>query len=76
MTDDAGLAAHCRRSVKTNWHPVGVCRMGPDGDALAVLDKKLRVRGIDALRVIDAAAMPFIPPATPMRPSWRWRPAP
>lgn len=61
VTDDAGLAEHCRRTVKTNWHPVGTCRMGPDGDPLAVLDSKLRVRGIDALRVIDASAMPFVP---------------
>jgi choline dehydrogenase len=61
VVDDAGLAAHCRRTVKTNWHPVGTCRMGPDGDAMAVLDAKLRVRGVDGLRVIDASAMPFVP---------------
>ncbi|NJM28760.1 MAG: FAD-binding protein [Rhizobiales bacterium] len=61
VTDDAGLATHCRRTVKTNWHPVGTCRMGSDGDANAVLDTKLRVRGIQNLRVIDASAMPFIP---------------
>jgi choline dehydrogenase len=47
--------------VKTNWHPVGTCRMGPDGDPLAVLDQRLRVRGIEGLRVIDASAMPFVP---------------
>jgi choline dehydrogenase len=61
VTDDAGLAAHCRRTVKTNWHPVGTCRMGTDKDDMAVLDSKLRVRGIDGLRVIDASAMPFVP---------------
>ena len=61
VTEDADIARHCRRTVKTNWHPVGTCRMGPDGDALAVLDAKLRVRGIEGLRVIDASAMPFIP---------------
>lgn len=61
VTDDAGLAAHCRRTVKTNWHPVGTCRMGPDGDAAAVLDTRLRVRGVEGLRVIDASAMPFVP---------------
>jgi choline dehydrogenase-like flavoprotein len=61
VVDDAGLAEHCRRSVKTNWHPVGTCRMGPAGDPLAVLDSKLRVRGIAGLRVIDASAMPHIP---------------
>ncbi|MFO1032973.1 MAG: GMC family oxidoreductase N-terminal domain-containing protein [Hyphomicrobiales bacterium] len=61
VTDDAGLAEHCRRTVKTNWHPVGTCRMGPDGDSGAVLDAQCRVRGVDGLRVIDASAMPFIP---------------
>jgi choline dehydrogenase len=59
--DDASLAEHCRRTVKTNWHPVGTCRMGPDNDRFAVFDSKLRVRGIEGLRVIDASAMPFIP---------------
>lgn len=61
VTDDRGLAEHCRRTVKTNWHPVGTCRMGSDGDGMAVLDSRLRVRGIDGLRVIDASAMPFVP---------------
>ena len=61
VTDEAGLAAHCRRTVKTNWHPVGTCRMGSDGDGKAVLDSSLRVRGLEGLRVIDASAMPFIP---------------
>jgi choline dehydrogenase len=61
ITSDAELAEHCRRTVKTNWHPVGTCRMGPDGDRMAVLDSNLRVRGIKSLRIIDASAMPFIP---------------
>ena len=61
VTSDTELAEHCRRTVKTNWHPVGTCRMGPDGDVAAVLDNHLRVRGVKNLRVIDASAMPFIP---------------
>ena len=61
VTSDEDLGAHCRRTVKTNWHPVGTCRMGPDGDAMAVLDARLRLRGIAGLRVIDASAMPFVP---------------
>ena len=61
VTSDEDLATHCRRTVKTNWHPVGTCRMGADNDAMAVLDPKLRLRGITGLRVIDASAMPFIP---------------
>ena len=61
ITSDSDLAEHCRRTVKTTWHPTSTCRMGPDGDAMAVLDKRLRVRGIGGLRVIDASAMPFVP---------------
>jgi choline dehydrogenase len=34
--------------------------MGPEGDALAVVDSELRVRGIDGLRVADAAVMPTV----------------
>lgn len=44
----------------TIFHPVGTARMGIDGDPMAVLDDRLRVRGIDALRVIDASVMPRI----------------
>ena len=44
----------------TIFHPVGTAKMGPDNDPLAVLDERLRVRGIAALRVIDASAMPRI----------------
>jgi choline dehydrogenase len=61
VTSDHDLAEHCRRTVKTNWHPVGTCRMGRDSDPLAVLDSKLRVRNIKGLRVIDASTMPLIP---------------
>jgi choline dehydrogenase len=42
----------------TIFHPVGTCRMGQDG--MAVVDDRLRVRGVDALRVIDASVMPRI----------------
>ena len=59
-TDDDSLAGHCRRFVKTNYHPSGTCRMGPTGDKMAVLDSRLRVRGIKALRVCDLSAMPNI----------------
>jgi len=57
---DEAIAAHCRRMVKTNYHPAGTCRMGPDGDRLAVLDAALRVRGVDNLRVADMSACPNI----------------
>jgi choline dehydrogenase len=44
----------------TIFHPVGTARMGRDDDAKAVVDARLRVIGIDALRVIDASVMPSI----------------
>jgi choline dehydrogenase len=44
----------------TIFHPVGTCRMGPDSDPRAVVDARLRVRGVQALRVVDASIMPTI----------------
>jgi choline dehydrogenase len=60
VTADATLAEHCRRTVKTTYHPVGTCRMGRDADPLAVLTPDLRVRGVEALRVFDASIMPTV----------------
>jgi choline dehydrogenase len=44
----------------TIFHPVGTCRMGRDDDPQAVVDARLRVRGIDGLRIADASVMPRI----------------
>jgi len=44
----------------TIFHPVATCRMGRDGDPLAVLDARLHVRGVGGLVVADASAMPVI----------------
>jgi choline dehydrogenase-like flavoprotein len=57
---DEALAAHCRRFVKTNYHPAGTCRMGPPGDPLAARNSRLRLRGVDGLQVCDLSAMPDI----------------
>jgi choline dehydrogenase len=57
-TSDAALDEHLRRTVKTDYHPVGTCRMGSDDDPDAVVSPDLRVRGIDGLRVVDASVMP------------------
>jgi choline dehydrogenase len=61
-SDDA-LATFCRASTFTNYHPVGSCRMGRDTDSMAVVDRDLKVRGIEGLRVCDASIMPRIPGA-------------
>src|SRR5262249_24106907 len=53
--EDAALLAHIRAEGSTSFHPVGTCRMGSDG--AAVVDPRLRVRGIDTLRVTDASVM-------------------
>jgi choline dehydrogenase len=58
---DEDLAAHCRKTVKTNYHPVGTCRMGRDTDADAVVTPDFKVRGISGLRIADASIMPSIP---------------
>jgi choline dehydrogenase len=60
VVSDDDLARHCKRTVKTGYHPVGTCRMGHDGDEGAVLTSDLRVREVEGLRVIDASLMPTI----------------
>ena len=57
---DKNLEAHCKKFVRTNYHPSGTAKMGADNDKMAVLDSKLRVRGIENLRVCDLSAMPNI----------------
>jgi len=58
---DAEWEAYVRQWGGIGYHSVGTCRMGPDGDPLAVLDPQLRVRGIAGLRVVDASVMPTLP---------------
>jgi choline dehydrogenase len=56
--DERAIEEGIRGSSNTLFHPVGTCKMG--ADPLAVVDAQLRVRGIDALRVVDASIMPTI----------------
>ena len=44
----------------TIFHPVGTCKMGPDTDQMAVVDERLKARGLDGLRIADASIMPSI----------------
>jgi choline dehydrogenase len=55
---EAEIAASIRSTAETLYHPVGTCKMG--SDTMAVVDSRLRVRGIQGLRVVDASVMPEI----------------
>lgn len=57
-TSDAELAAEIRLRSHTVYHPVGTCKMAPGPDG--VVDHRLRVKGVDGLRVADASIMPTI----------------
>lgn len=56
--DDEALLAFIRRKAESIYHPVGTCKMGQD--SMAVVDERLRVRGMSGLRVIDASIMPTL----------------
>ncbi|WP_353945916.1 GMC family oxidoreductase N-terminal domain-containing protein [Streptomyces sp. HUAS MG91] len=58
VVDDEELARAIRAGAETLYHPVGTCRMGTDPES--VTDPRLRVRGTEALRVVDASVMPHI----------------
>ena len=55
---DAEWEKHIRARADTIYHPVGTCKMGTD--TMAVLDPRLRVNGVEGLRVIDASVMPGV----------------
>ncbi|MGJ4966086.1 GMC family oxidoreductase [Bradyrhizobium sp. HKCCYLRH3061] len=56
IVSDDDILAYCRQTGSTIYHPTSTCRMGTD--AAAVVDQRLRVRGVDGLRVVDASIMP------------------
>jgi len=60
VQSDAEIDAWIRSASETIYHPVGTCRMGPDGDPMAVVDVQCRVQGISGLRVVDASVMPTL----------------
>ncbi len=59
-TSDVELLAAARALGTTIFHPVGTAKMGPDFDPMAVVDARLRVRGVARLRIADASVMPTI----------------
>ncbi len=66
LTTDEELSEYGRRVAHTVYHPAGTCRMGADGDAMAVLDPELRLRGEEGVRVVDASVFPSMPSINPM----------
>ncbi len=58
VQSDADWLDYCRESGDTVFHPTSTCRMGTD--SASVVDESLRVRGLGALRVIDASVMPSV----------------
>ncbi|CAN5304755.1 GMC family oxidoreductase N-terminal domain-containing protein [soil metagenome] len=58
--DDASLAKAAGDIGTTIFHPIGTAKMGLPSDPMAVVDERLRVMGLDGLRVVDASVMPSI----------------
>ncbi|MAI41927.1 MAG: hypothetical protein CMP95_05680 [Gammaproteobacteria bacterium] len=56
--NDEDIAEFVRKNAETIYHPVGTCKMG--NDDLAVVDERLRVKGIESLRIVDASVMPTL----------------
>ena len=56
VQSDAEVLAYARQHGKTDYHPVGTCKMGVD--AMAVVDPELKLRGVAGLRVCDSSIMP------------------
>jgi choline dehydrogenase len=58
---DPEIDAFVRARAESAYHPCGTCKMGPDSDPSAVVDRECRVHGVEGLRVVDASVMPSIP---------------
>jgi choline dehydrogenase len=58
VRSDADLLGWVRNNAETTYHPVGTCKMG--SDPMAVVDRELRVHGLEGLRVADASIMPTL----------------
>lgn len=58
VINPADIAQFVRRAADTIYHPAGTCRMGSDGQA--VVDARLRVHGVEGLRIADASIMPDV----------------
>lgn len=66
VQSDEQISSITRATHQTVYHPCGTARMGADDDPFAVVDPLLRVRGVDALRVVDASVFPTITAVNPV----------
>ncbi len=60
LASDEALEAWLHENVSTTFHTCGACRMGPDGDPMAVVDQYCRVRGVEGLRIVDLSVAPNV----------------
>ena len=60
LESDESLDAWLHENIGTTFHTCGSCRMGPDGDPMAVVDQYCRVRGVEGLRVVDLSVAPNV----------------
>lgn len=66
VTSDEALSEYGRKVAHTVYHPAGTTRMGAKDDKLAVVDERLRVRGVKKLRIADAGVFPTMVTVNPM----------
>lgn len=57
---DEYWACQAKHYTLTIYHPVGTAKMGPDNDPTAVVDPRLKLKGIENLRIVDGSIMPYI----------------
>ena len=60
LESDEKLDAWLHRNISTTFHTCGSCRMGPEGDPMAVVDQYCRVRGVHGLRIVDLSVAPNV----------------
>lgn len=64
-SNDTAMLEFVQRSAQTVWHASSTCKVGRANDIMAVVDTRARVYGTRNLRVVDAAAFPFLTPGLP-----------
>lgn len=63
---DEELSAYARSVAHTVYHPAGTTKMGADSDEMAVVDEKLKIRGLSGIRIADAGVFPTMTSINPM----------